>query len=865
MPMTPGENESQSEFMARCVPEMMGSDGDERPQEQAVAACMSMWRDAQDDDEKDDEPEPEKAAGIRRIIARWKERFRDAPSLDAIVALASRQAPEPDDEESYSEFMERCVDELGEDIDDDGAENVCQTQWESRGARSARARRRHVRELADECPEPGENESRDEFMERCIVSLAGDDGLGESSVDSDDARSACETAWGNASGRSARRLRHKTHAEPVHGMEFILSDETVDRMGDIIKASGWDFANFQKNPIALFNHDSDFPIGKWSNIRIERTTLRGSLELAPEGTSDRIDEIRRLINAGILKAVSVGFRALDSEPRVDADDRYLGYTFTRQELVETSLVSVPANPNALAVAKSLRISPATLSLVFAEPGARMRAKGRGPIGRHAETRSQNGKGATMSLSQRITDQRNRLNADRDQLQAHLSRVDDSNVSDADLTVTNELNARIAQGERSLASLLESEARLATNGAPPRNDDGSLLELRMPTHRVNPPSARPFTVPARKVEPIDYVWRSLTCLVKHYRGHGARSMDTILKETYGEDEGTRTIMNVITRAASTEATMTGTGWAAELVAVVMGEFYKALIPMAVFPKLAAKGSSFTFGRFGIINLPMRSTTPTVAGSFVGEGAPIPVRQGQFVTQQMTPKKMAVITTFTREIAEHSTPAIEGILRDAVLEDTSVAIDTVLLDANPKDAIRPAGILNGITGLTPTAGGGFTALLGDIKQLTNALIVATRGNFRQPAWIMSPALSIAIALTPTTGAQALPFREEVSRGFLIGIPIIESTTVTAGTLILIDGADFSSVTGDDPRFEVSDQAVLHMEDTTPLAIGTPGTPPTVAAPARSLWQTDTIGLRMILPMNWTMRRPLSVAFVSGVTWQ
>jgi hypothetical protein len=85
-----------------------------------------------------------------------------------------------------------------------------------------------------------------------------------------------------------------------------------------------------------------------------------------------------------------------------------------------------------------------------------------------------------------------------------------------------------------------------------------------------------------------------------------------------------------------------------------------------------------------------------------------------------------------------------------------------------------------------------------------------------------------------------------------------------VILLDAADFASLTGDDARFELSDQATLHMEDTTPLAIGTPGAPPTVASPARSLFQTDSIGLRMIMPMNWIMRRSGIVAWLTGVTW-
>ena len=52
-----------------------------------------------------------------------------------------------------------------------------------------------------------------------------------------------------------------------------------------------------------------------------------------------------------------------------------------------------------------------------------------------------------------------------------------------------------------------------------------------------------------------------------------------------------------------------------------------------------------------------------------------------------------------------------------------------------------------------------------------------------------------------------------------------------------------------FMLSTGGTLHMEDTTPLPIGTVGTPNVIAAPTRSLWQTDTLGLRLTTEMSWT----------------
>lgn len=151
-------------------------------------------------------------------------------------------------------------------------------------------------------------------------------------------------------------------AREASGLNFVLSDETKDRMGDIIRADGWELANFKKNPIALFRHDSGFPIGNWKNVRVENKRLVGTLDLAPEGASPRVDEIIRLVRAGVLKAVSVGFRELESRPL--GNDFRDGMEFIRQELLETSVVTVPANQNALQIAKSLGISADTHRMVF---------------------------------------------------------------------------------------------------------------------------------------------------------------------------------------------------------------------------------------------------------------------------------------------------------------------------------------------------------------------------------------------------------------------------------------------------------------------------------------------------------------------
>ena len=116
--------------------------------------------------------------------------------------------------------------------------------------------------------------------------------------------------------------------------------------------------------------------------------------------------------------------------------------------------------------------------------------------------------------------------------------------------------------------------------------------------------------------------------------------------------------------------------------------------------------------------------------------------------------------------------------------------------------------------------MTALIGDIRALTSALITGTNGNLRAPVWIMNPGDVLAASLTPAVaGGGQFPFKDELTRGTLQGYPVIQSATVTQDMMLLLDAADFVSVTGDVPRFDVSDQATIHMEDTTPLPISTP----------------------------------------------
>jgi hypothetical protein len=263
----------------------------------------------------------------------------------------------------------------------------------------------------------------------------------------------------------------------------------------------------------------------------------------------------------------------------------------------------------------------------------------------------------------------------------------------------------------------------------------------------------------------------------------------------------------------------------------------------------------FDRYNSIVMPNR-TAGGAGGGFVGEGSPIRVGRITTSSATLTPKKMGVIVPFTRELAERSTPSIEAIVRQAILEDTGAILDPILLDATASSTSRPAGLLNGVSAVASGyAGGDYQAVREDFRALLAPFFTANAAD--GITVIMNPAQGLNWSLME--GPMGDPAWAERIRS---RVTIVESTRATANRLIAIRNSDFVAA-GGNPAFDMSEQATIHMEDTTPLEIVS-GTGPTTADPVRSLWQTASVGVRMLMNVSWTMRRTGVVQWIDGTSW-
>lgn len=136
---------------------------------------------------------------------------------------------------------------------------------------------------------------------------------------------------------------------------FVLSDESVNRYKFRVLTNGIELGAFLSNPVVLLKHDRTLlPIGKWENIRKE------GVKLLAEPNFDDSDplamSVQKKVEQGILSAVSIGFDFIEvsDDEKLMLPGQKLS-TVTKCELLEVSIVDIPANRNAIALTSSAAV------------------------------------------------------------------------------------------------------------------------------------------------------------------------------------------------------------------------------------------------------------------------------------------------------------------------------------------------------------------------------------------------------------------------------------------------------------------------------------------------------------------------------
>ena len=344
---------------------------------------------------------------------------------------------------------------------------------------------------------------------------------------------------------------------------------------------------------------------------------------------------------------------------------------------------------------------------------------------------------------------------------------------------------------------------------------------------------------RTHSPATFIHRAASAHLRSFVTGGIAPTDAA-KAMFGDDGATELVL----KAASAPATTTTSGWAQSLAGIAVYDLVQSITSLSAGADVIDRVLKLNMDGIAEARVPGRVLNAAAAGQWVAEGAAAPVRALSFTNAAiLRPRRLSVISTYSREMAESSN--IEAVVRATLGEAVGLALDAQMFSSTAGDATKPPGLFAGVSPIAATTGGGTAAMAADIGNLFAALAANSGGKTA----VIIAALPQAVKLKLTAGPK-------------FDYDIIASTALPTGTVAVLEIASFVSGFGSTAEFNTTKVGALHMEDTTPADIVSAGG--TVAAPVKSLYQIDAIGLKTTLWATWGLRAAGHAQWIQGVTW-
>jgi len=620
-----------------------------------------------------------------------------------------------------------------------------------------------------------------------------------------------------------------------------------DRLGDIVEPLGVKF----KNPLPLLHqHDSTRPVGtvKFDKPTKDGITFEARLpEIAEPGPlKDRVDTAWGEIKAGLVRAVSIGFRAVEYAFMDEGGIRYLA-----SEIMELSLVTIPANTGAT-ISEIKSIDHPLLAATGKEPRDDDRPVPPGASGKSTKTvKSLAPKEKPMAKT--IAEQISAFEATRAAKAAELETIMtttegetlDADAAEAADGLTGDLKSIDDHLKRlRLVETLKAQSAKPVSGV---EDEKTGSEARVP--------AQVKTV--QKLAPgIGFARLAKVKALSRLDGESPR---VIAKNLYGEDSA---VFGVVSKAAV--AAGTTNGWAGFLVgdeSSVFADFVEYLRPQTILGRFGANGVP------SLRRVPFRtallSQTGKGTGYWVGEGKAKPLTSITGERTTLEPLKVANIAVVTEEVLRDSSPSAEMILRDELAAALRERLDTDFI--NPAKSasanISPASITNGISAIA-SSGTDADAVRADIQAIFGEFIAANNAP-TSGVWIMPATMALSMSLMQNPLGQPEFPGINMSGGTFFGLPVIVSEympTITGGSYVaLVNAQDIYLADDGQVTVDMSREASLQMDDAPTMNSDSP-----LGTSVVSLWQTNSVGFRAERTINWARRRDSAVALLSGVAW-
>ena len=661
-------------------------------------------------------------------------------------------------------------------------------------------------------------------------------------------------------------IKDMTEGDAFWTVRGIATTPEPDRVGDVVEPLGITF----RNPLPLlWQHDATKPVG---TVAFDKPTKAGITFRAqlpkvaePGALKDRIDEARQSVQHGLVAGVSIGFRTLPGG--YELTDSVPGIRFTKTEVMELSLVTIPANASATINSIKSADAPSLQAALGREQQSLPGVSGSTARKSSAPLRP---KGSTMKLS--TTEQIAAYEARRG---AQVARMNDIAKSAAERGETKNdeekdefdgLVSEIKSIDAELTDLRTLEKMNLTTAVPV---DGTTAKAAAASRDRVPVQLKHNEALGPGIELV----RLGLAMAQSRKEH--KPLAEVMSRRYPNSERLNGIaksglvenllqpmhkgeISAVQKATVNAGTTQDATWAGPLLAynTFAGDFITYLRPQTLVGRLPGL-------RAVPFNTHINGQTSGGTGYWVGEGAPKPLTKFDYTRIYIPFTKVAGITVISDELVRFSTPSAEAMVRDGLRDALVERMDVDFID--PAHAavanVSPASMLNGLTPLTPS-GSTYATFVADIVRLWSTPLAANMP-VQSAVYVMDSLTALRIANMRTQlGEMAYPDMS-LAGGTLGGVPVVVSNYVphnTAGGIIaLLFTSEIYLADDGDVTVDASNEASLQMIDN-PTNNSATGTPQTLV----SMFQTDSTAIRAHRFVYWAKRRALAASYISGTAY-
>ena len=620
------------------------------------------------------------------------------------------------------------------------------------------------------------------------------------------------------------------HVKAVDADKRVISGVATtpepDRSGDVIEPLGVSF----KNPLPLLlYHDAKKPVG-WTQFKkptkdgIEFEASLPTIE-EPGALRDRVEEAWQSVKAGLISGVSIGFRSIEEAFNKETN----GYRFIKTEVVELSLVTVPANASAtihsikaLDLAASglhppgvsgpstvVRLMKAAPSMTVPEQIQQFEATRAAKAARMNELMTKSAEaGATLDEAQ--AEEYDTLDREVKSVDLHLTRMRE--LEKANVAAATRVTA-------TTSSVAASELRGGTQTTP--------------------------VITVKSMQPKGTAFTRMCMAMAASKGDSYQAMARA--ESYKDMPE----VALMTKAAIAAGSTTDATWAGPLAVAqpLVDEFLEMLRPRTLLGQIP-----------GLRQVPFNVSVPsqTTGGTYawVGQNKPKPVTKADFATISVPFAKAAGIIVLTEELVKISSPSAEALVREEMIAGMAQFLDSQFTDPaiTAVANVNPAAIT---VGASTAAAGGVTAAFAK-ADLAASVAVFTAANIplAGSVWIMSDSNAWGIAISMNALGQPLFPGMTAQGGTLFGMPVVVSNNVS-NRIVLVHAPSILFADEGGVRIDVSREASIQMDSA-----------PTDTVDATtvyvSLWQRNLVGLRAERMITWIRARTAAVRYITAAAY-